>query len=172
MVIRSAEQAAAEVWVPGEAIALLLVSSQTQIGGAFSRRIFSINKINVTKTCAETTLLKTLQKMRFVCKPTRLWGVLCVIKDQHVAGGGLGGNDARILRHVAGSVNFSLVVDLDLNFYLPTYRPKASELWHKAQQIHETVVANDHVSNKFCATELVKWCNANITPVWFIATKK
>ncbi len=52
---------------------------------------------------------------------TRFGGVLCVIKDQHVTGGGLGGNDARILRHVAGSVNLALVVDLDLNLYLPTY---------------------------------------------------
>lgn len=54
--------------------------------------------------------------------------MLCVIKDQHVAGGGLCGNDAGILRHVAGSVHFTLVVDLDLNLNLPAYGSKASEL--------------------------------------------
>lgn len=59
---------------------------------------------------------------------TGLGGVLCVIKDQHVASGGLGGNDARILGHVSSSVHFPLMVDLDLNLYLPTHRPKASKL--------------------------------------------
>lgn len=49
MVIRSTEEAAAEVWVPREAVALLLVASQAQIWVAFSRRVFNINKINVTK---------------------------------------------------------------------------------------------------------------------------
>lgn len=62
------------------------------------------------------------------CKPTRLGGVLCVIKNQHITGRGLGGNDARILRHVAGSVHFSFMVDLDLNLYFPTNRAKASKL--------------------------------------------
>lgn len=54
--------------------------------------------------------------------------MLCVIKNQHVTGGGLGGDDAGILGHVAGSVHFSFMVDLDLNLYLSTYRPKASKL--------------------------------------------
>lgn len=54
--------------------------------------------------------------------------MLCVIEDQYVASGGLSGNDAGILRHVAGSVHFPLVVDLDLNLNLSTDRPKASKL--------------------------------------------
>lgn len=53
--------------------------------------------------------------------------MLCVIEDENVTGGGFSGNDARILRHVASSVHFSFVVDLDLDLYLPTNRPKASE---------------------------------------------
>lgn len=44
MIIRSTEQAAAEICIPGEAISLLLVTSQTQIWGAFSRWVYSINK--------------------------------------------------------------------------------------------------------------------------------
>lgn len=54
--------------------------------------------------------------------------MLCVIEDQYVASRRLGGNDAGVLRHVAGSVHFPLVVDLDLNLDLSTYRPKASKL--------------------------------------------
>lgn len=128
MVIGSTEQAAAEVWVPGEAIALFLVASQSQIWGALSRRIFNINKISVTKTVLETTLVEnSSEKCVLAVILTRFGGVLCVIKDQHVASGGLGGNDAWILRHVAGSVHFPLMVDLDLNLDLPTYRPKASK---------------------------------------------
>jgi len=47
--------------------------------------------------------------------------VLVVVEDQHVTGGGLGGDDAVVLGHVAGSVDFSLVIDLDLNLNLPAY---------------------------------------------------
>lgn len=43
-----------------------------------------------------------------------------VVKDQHVAGWGFGGNDAGVLGHVAGSVHLSLMVDLDFNLYLTT----------------------------------------------------
>lgn len=68
--------------------------------------------------------------MRRACAviQTRLGGVFCIIKDQHITSRGLGGNDAGILGHVTGSVHFSLMVDFDLNFNLPTYRPKASKL--------------------------------------------
>lgn len=59
--------------------------------------------------------------MKHNINPTWLGGVLCIIKDQHVTGGGLGGDDARILGHVAGSVYFSLMVDFDLNLNLTTY---------------------------------------------------
>lgn len=59
---------------------------------------------------------------------TRFGGVFCIIKDQNIASRCLGGNDAGILGHVTGSVHFSLMVDFDLNFNLPTYRPKASKL--------------------------------------------
>lgn len=40
MVIRSTEQTATEVWVPGETVAFFLVAPQTQVRGALSRRIF------------------------------------------------------------------------------------------------------------------------------------
>lgn len=73
---------------------------------------------------------------------TRFGGVLCIIEDQHITGGGLGGNDARILRHVAGPVHFSFMVDLDLNLYFATYRPKASKLWNKTDKV---IVANGSV---------------------------
>lgn len=69
-----------------------------------------------------------MSKMCFGCTPTRFRGVLCVVKDQHVAGGGLSGDDARVLRHVAGSVHLTLMVYLDLNLYLPTDRSKTSKL--------------------------------------------
>lgn len=64
----------------------------------------------------------------FAVIQTWFGGVFCIIKDQHITSRGLGGNDAGILGHVAGSVHFSLVIDFDLNFNLPTYRPKASKL--------------------------------------------
>lgn len=80
------------------------------------------------QTQKQHTFESSLKKCSLALIPTRFGGVLCVVKDQHVARGGLGGNDARILRHVARSVNFSLMVDLDLNLYLPAYRSKASKL--------------------------------------------
>lgn len=81
-----------------------------------------------TKTNFFVDLSKLFRKMCFGCNRTRLGGVLCVVKDQHVTGGGLGGDDARILRHVAGSVHFPFVINLDFNLYLPTYRSKTSKL--------------------------------------------
>lgn len=60
MVIRSTEQASAEVWVPGEAVSLFLMTSQTQIWGALSRRVFK-RKQEVTKT-----LQKQYNKLRDV----------------------------------------------------------------------------------------------------------
>lgn len=57
----------------------------------------------------------------FDWSPTWFGRVLGVIKDQHVTGGCLSGDDAGVLRHVAGSVHLSLVVDLDLNLYLTTH---------------------------------------------------
>ncbi len=44
-----------------------------------------------------------------------------VVKDQHITSGGLGGNDAGVLWHVASSVHFSLMINLDFNLYLATY---------------------------------------------------
>lgn len=52
--------------------------------------------------------------------PTWLRRVLGVVEHQHVRGGGLGGDDAGTLRHVAGSVHLSLVVDLDVDLDFPT----------------------------------------------------
>lgn len=51
---------------------------------------------------------------------TWLGGVFGVIKDQDIAGGSLGGDDAGVLGHVPGSVHLSLVVDLDFNFNFST----------------------------------------------------
>ena len=47
-----------------------------------------------------------------------LAGMLGVVEYEHVAGGRLGGDDARVLGHEAGPVDLSLVVDLDLDFNL------------------------------------------------------
>lgn len=54
------------------------------------------------------------------CDLTWLSWVLSIVEDQHIRRGSLGGNNARILGHVACSVHLSLMVDLDLNLYLPT----------------------------------------------------
>ena len=54
------------------------------------------------------------------CNLTWFRGVFCVIEHQHVTGGGLGGDDAGVLGHIAGSVHFSLVVDLDFNLDFTT----------------------------------------------------
>lgn len=62
-----------------------------------------------------------LRKHCFGCYHTRLGGVLCVIKDQYVTGWSLCSNDARVLRHVACSVHFSLMIDLYFNLYFSTY---------------------------------------------------
>lgn len=66
MVIRSTEQTATEVWVPGQTIALFLVASQTQIRGALSGWIYVrkeniINRVNYhvlysQQRCAELVL--------------------------------------------------------------------------------------------------------------------
>lgn len=53
MVIRSTEQVAAEVWVPGEAVAFFLVASQPQIWCALSRRIFSKKLKSMLQQTAE-----------------------------------------------------------------------------------------------------------------------
>lgn len=55
-------------------------------------------------------------------------GVFGVIKDQDIAGGSFGGNDAGVLGHVPGSVHLSLVVYLDFNLNFSTYWAKASKL--------------------------------------------
>lgn len=47
--------------------------------------------------------------------------MLRVVKDQDVRGGRLRGDDARVLRHVAGSVHLSFMVNLDLNLYFATH---------------------------------------------------
>lgn len=65
---------------------------------------------------------------KYSSDPTWLRRVLVVVEDQHVRGGSLGGNDAVILGHVAGSVHLALVVDLDLNLNFPTYGTKPTKL--------------------------------------------
>lgn len=54
--------------------------------------------------------------------------MLSVVKDQHVRGGSLGGNDAVVLWHVPSSVDLSLVIDLDLDLNLPAYGTKSTKL--------------------------------------------
>lgn len=41
--------------------------------------------------------------------------MLSVVKDQHIGGRGLSGDDARVLRHVARPVHLTFMVDLDFN---------------------------------------------------------
>ena len=53
--------------------------------------------------------------------------VFGIVEDEDVRRWRLGGDDARVLRHVTRSVYFTLVVDLDLNFDLTAHRAKASE---------------------------------------------
>jgi len=57
-----------------------------------------------------------------------LGGVLGVVEDQDVAAWGLGGDDARILRHVSSAVDFAFVVDLDLDLNLAGHAAEAAEL--------------------------------------------
>lgn len=67
---------------------------------------------------------------------TWLRGVLSVVKHEHIWGGGLGGDDAGILGHVAGPVYLPLMADLDFNLDLAAYGAKASELcWEIQDQL-------------------------------------
>ncbi len=54
--------------------------------------------------------------------------VFCVIKDEDVSARSFCGDDARVLRHVASAVDFTLVVDLDINFNLAGYCTETTEL--------------------------------------------
>ena len=65
---------------------------------------------------------------RWSSLPTWLGWMLGIVEDQHITGGGLGGDDAGVLGHVAGTVYLPFMVDLDLNLYLTTHWPKASKL--------------------------------------------
>ena len=87
VVVAGGEEVSVEVGVPGEAVALLLVTSQPQVGLALATWI-------------------------------RLARVFGIVKHEHVAARGLGGDDARVLGHVPGPVHLTLVVDLDLNLNL------------------------------------------------------
>ena len=75
-------------------------------------------------------LLVTSQLQVWVTFPAGvgLAGVLGVVEHQHVGAGGLGGDDAGVLRHVPGPVDLSLVVDLDLDLNLTGHGAKPSEL--------------------------------------------
>ncbi len=57
-----------------------------------------------------------------------LGGVLGVVEDENVAGRGLGGDDARVLRHASSAVDLSLVVDLDLDLDFAGHRSETAEL--------------------------------------------
>jgi len=54
--------------------------------------------------------------------------MLSVVEDEDVAARGLGGDDAWVLRHVPGSVDFALVVDLDLDLDFARDRTEPAEL--------------------------------------------
>lgn len=58
---------------------------------------------------------------RGVLRRTWFGGVLGVVENEHVAGGGLGGDDAGVLGHVPGPVHLSLMVNLNLNLNLPAH---------------------------------------------------
>lgn len=82
MVIRSTEQTAAEVWVPGQTIALFLVASQTQIRGALSRWIY-VRKETTTNPINHH-LLYSQQMCSFCCNTNQVWrGVLYSQRPAH-----------------------------------------------------------------------------------------
>ena len=57
-----------------------------------------------------------------VCELHTWFGrVFGVVKHQHFRGGGLGGDDAWVLGHIAGTVNLSFMVDLDFYLDLATH---------------------------------------------------
>lgn len=55
--------------------------------------------------------------------------VFGVIKDQYITGWSFGSNDAGVLRHVAGPVHFSFMINLNLNLNLATHWSEATKLW-------------------------------------------
>ena len=79
-------QVAVDIGIPGEAVALLAVALEAELGRAVAARV-------------------------------GLGRMLGVVEYEHVARGRLGGDDALILGHVAGSIHLALVVDayLDLD---------------------------------------------------------
>ena len=58
----------------------------------------------------------------------RLAWVFGVVKHKHIAAGRLGGDDARVLRHVPRPIYLPFVVDLDLDLNLAGDRAKAAKL--------------------------------------------
>lgn len=116
MVIRGAQEVPAEVGIPGKAVPFFLVTFQPQVRTALPAGIW-----NTETQLPSPSWCGYLQQEDGYDDPTWLNRVLCVVEDQHVRGGRLGGDDAGVLGHVAGSVHLSLVVDLDLDLYFPTH---------------------------------------------------
>ena len=75
-------------------------------------------------------LLMTSQPQVWLTLATRvrLAGMFRVVEHKHVTTWSLSGDDARVLRHVPGPVNLTLMVDLDLNFDLARHRAETTKL--------------------------------------------
>ena len=53
--------------------------------------------------------------------------MFCVVKNEHVTGRCLSGDDTLVLGHVSGSVHLTFVVDTDLNVDFTAYGAETSE---------------------------------------------
>lgn len=56
-----------------------------------------------------------------------------VVENKDITRRGLGGDDARVLGHVAGSVDLSFVVNLDFDLNFTTDRAKSTEFCNLTQ---------------------------------------
>lgn len=139
MIIRCTQQTATQVGVPGQTITFFLMPPQTQVRSAFSRGVYrGKGGVNTSQKHSLTSSLKGFckfphnhfystntgkeeQNKNKTNVGTRFGGMLGVVKDQHITSGGLGGNDARILWHVASPVYLSLMINLNLNLYFATH---------------------------------------------------
>lgn len=133
MVVWCTEQVSTQVRVPGQAVALLLMPPQPQVRTTFSTGVYKLTRVIDTILC----IIWWNWFFVWINRKVLTWfgWVFGVVKHQHVRGGGLGGDDAVVLWHVSGSVHFSFMIDLNLNFDLSAYRPKPSKLW-KQMPIH------------------------------------
>lgn len=139
VVIRCREQMTIEVWIPWQAITLFLVPSQTLEWSSLVTILINL------WLCGDYCIVKQNLPEVWVAFPTRIrtrW-MFCVVKNQDIWRGCFSGNHTGILGHVASPVDFSFMIDLDLNFNLTTHRSKTSKLWWK-KKIYKCVTGLPH----------------------------